>query len=327
MTSNIPTERFNAALERSRLAPLTREGARTLQLNLGKRCNQTCLHCHVDAGPNRKEEMSLELIEQAIALLERSPELTTVDLTGGAPEMNPHFRRIVEAARGLGREVIDRCNLTILVEPGYEWLAPFLAENGVRVVASLPCYGPENVDAQRGNGVFDKSVAGLRLLNGLGYGVEGSGLTLDLVYNPGGAFLPPAQAPLEEAYRQRLRDDLDLTFTSLLTLTNLPIARFRGDLQRSGKLEGYMELLDAEFNPCTVNALMCRDHISVAWDGQLYDCDFNQMLKMPIRNGDRSVTLDDLVTSDSLTGRRILVGDHCLGCTAGAGSSCGGALV
>ena len=317
---------FSDALRAADLAPLARGIPTTLQLNLGKRCNQTCRHCHVDASPFRTEEMTRETAEHCISLLKSVESFETVDFTGGAPELNANFRWLVSEARRLGRSVIDRCNLTILSEPNQEGLAKFLADNGVRVVASLPCYSAGNVDAQRGNGVFQRSIKGLRELNDLGYGKEGSGLALDLVYNPGGAFLPPAQAQLELDYKSRLMADFGIEFSSLLTLANLPVSRFKGDLENSGKLDEYMELLSSEFNPATVDSLMCINTISVGWDGTVYDCDFNQMLDMPMRNQGQAITVVDLPEIIAKSGRPIRIADHCLGCTAGAGSSCGGAL-
>ena len=317
---------FSDALRAANLAPLTRGSSTTLQLNLGKRCNQTCRHCHVDASPFRTEEMTRETAERCVTLLESIESFDTVDLTGGAPELNTNFRWLVSEAVRLGRAVIDRCNLTILSEPNQTGLSRFLADNGVRVVASLPCYTAGNVDAQRGNGVFQESIAGLRELNSLGYGKDGSGLVLDLVYNPSGAFLPPAQAPLQENYKERLLADFGINFSSLLTLTNLPVARFRGELKRSGKLDEYMDLLNAEFNPATVVSLMCTNTISVGWDGTIYDCDFNQMLDMPIRRHGEAITVADHPEIVAESGHTIRIADHCLGCTAGAGSSCGGAI-
>ncbi len=307
---------FSHALREHGLAPLRRARTAWLQVNLGKRCNQACRHCHVDASPTRTEMMDGETIDRVLAVLEADPALELLDITGGAPELSPHFRRLVRGARGLGRRVLDRCNLTILSEPGQQDLAGFLAEQGVEVVASLPCYSEGNVDAQRGHGVFMRSVEGLRVLNALGYGTE---RVLSLVYNPGGASLPPAQPGLERDYRVRLREDFGVGFTNLLTLTNMPIARFASDLSRQGRHQEYMELLLGAFNPATVPGLMCRHLISVGWDGQLYDCDFNAMLDLPVGH------IRDLETA-TLEGRGIRVGAHCFGCTAGAGSSCGGAL-
>jgi len=304
------------ALRRGRLT--------TLQVNLGYRCNQACAHCHVDAGPLRTEEMSRETIELVLAYAARA-RATTLDLTGGAPELNPHFRDLVRRARALGLSVIDRCNLTILGEPGQETLAEFLAGQGVRVVASLPCYGPENVDAQRGHGVFARSIEGLRRLNALGYGDPASGLEVDLVYNPVGPHLPPAQGPLEATYKSRLAADFGVRFNQLLTLANMPIARFRHALERDGRYEDYLQLLVGAHRPANLDAVMCRSLVSIDWRGHVYDCDFNQMLGMPFAGRAEPVHLSSLL-GRSLEGEPIAVGAHCYGCTAGQGSSCGGAL-
>jgi radical SAM/Cys-rich protein len=315
---------FDATLRRHGL-DLRRRPITTLQVNVGKVCNQACRHCHVEAGPNRTEAMDRPTAERVLALLDGpgGEHVQTLDVTGGAPELNPQFRFLVEGATARGRSVIDRCNLTVLLEPGQEDTAAFLAAHRVRVVASLPCYGPENVDRQRGGGVFEKSIAALKRLNALGYG-RGDGLVLDLVYNPLGPSLPPAQAGLEAAYKQRLAEDFGVVFDHLLTLANLPVKRFRQDLERDGRLEGYMDLLCGAFNPATVEGLMCRDLLSIGWDGRLHDCDFNQMLDMPLGEGPATIfEVDDLAT---LNGAPIATGDHCYGCTAGAGSSCGGAL-
>jgi radical SAM/Cys-rich protein len=317
--------RFDEALAAHGLGPLARAHTTTLQVNVGKRCNQACHHCHVEAGPKRTESMTGETVERVLALLAHSPGIEVVDVTGGAPELNPHFRQLVAAARRLGRRVIDRCNLTILLEPGQEDLADFLAAEEVEVVASLPCYTLDNVEAQRGRGVFDKSVVALRRLNALGYGLPGSRRRLDLVYNPLGAFLPPPQDRLEARYKQELRDHFGIEFHHLLTITNMPIRRFAEMLANSGQHEAYMALLVNHFNPATVPGVMCRSLVSVGWDGRLYDCDFNQMLEMPLGAGDAATVwqLDDF---ESLAGRPIATGAHCFGCTAGAGSSCSGSL-
>lgn len=325
------TERldFDAALAHRGLAPLRRDGPpRTLQVNVGKRCNQACHHCHVDAGPTRTEVMKAETARRVVELLAASPAVETLDLTGGAPELNPEFRGLVEGARALGKNVIVRCNLTVLFVPGMEWLADFYRRNEVALVCSLPCYTEENVDQQRGHGVFGKSIEALRLLNRTGYGLPGSPLRLDLVYNPLGAFLPPAQAALEERYREELGRLFGIEFHRLLTITNMPIARFAEQLRRWGKHEEYMGLLVNHFNPDTVPELMCRSLVSVGWEGALYDCDFNQMLALPITaDGQRkTLTIWDIDDLGCLAGKRIATGAHCFGCTAGAGSSCGGAL-
>lgn len=314
---------FNQTLAEQAGGPLRRAAPTWLQVNLGKRCNQACTHCHVDASPVRTEQMSAATADQLIAVIQQNPGLQTVDITGGAPELNANFRRIVQASVAAGRDVMDRCNLTILSEPGQQDLAAFLAAHRVHVVASLPCYTGDNVDAQRGKGVFERSIDGLRQLNALGYGRPGSGLRLDLVYNPGGAFLPPAQATLQSDYTARLAQDHGVVFNDLLTLANMPIARFARDLARAGKHDAYMELLVQAFNPATVQGLMCRHLISVDWQGRLYDCDFNQMLELP-EPGQR--TLWTLGQPGDWTGQPVTVGHHCFGCTAGAGSSCGGAL-
>ena len=264
------------------VAPLQRDRTTTLQVNLGKRCNQACTHCHVEAGPLRTENMDARVVNRVLALMGAMPSLTVVDLTGGAPELNPHFRRLVVAARVRGIEVIDRCNLTVLSEPGQEDTAQFLASQGVHVIASLPCHSKGNVDKQRGGGVFDRSIAGIHALNTLGYGQPGSDLRLDLVYNPGGAFLPPAQGLLEADYKKRLFTDHGVVFNSLLTLVNMPIKRFADQLRREGDVVRYMGLLKDNFNRATVPGLMCRSLLSIGWDGRLYDCDFNQMMEIPL---------------------------------------------
>ncbi len=318
---------FDTELHRRGLAPLRRGLPRTLQVNVGKVCNQACHHCHVDAGPARTEKMDRRVAERVIELLSQSPSIEIVDITGGAPELNQHFRFIVESARGLGRDIIIRCNLTVISQPGMDWLPAFYREHRVRLVCSLPCYTAENVDRQRGGGVFAKSIEALSLLNDLGYGMPDTALTLDLVYNPVGAFLPPAQAELEARYHQELRDGFDIEFNHLLTITNMPIKRFADQLRRLGSEREYMALLVNHFNPATVSTVMCRDLVSVAYEGTLYDCDFNQMLSMPIVD-QRGVarTIFDIEDVCEMIGGRIATGSHCFGCTAGAGSSCSGAL-
>jgi len=318
---------FMQVLASHGLPPLRRGPVDTLQVNVGKLCNQACHHCHVEAGPKRPERMNEPVASRVLQLLAASPAVATVDVTGGAPELNPHFRRIVTEARRLGRTVIDRCNLTILCEPGQEDLAEFLAVHGVAVVASLPCYTVENVERQRGHGVFDKSIRALQWLNALGYG-RGDGLRLDLVYNPVGAFLPPAQAALETRYREELGRAFGITFDRLLTITNMPIKRFAEMLVRDGATETYQSLLVNHFNPDTVGGLMCRSLVSVGWDGRLYDCDFNQMLELPLADARAGVpqTIWDLESLDAVAGLPIATGAHCFGCTAGAGSSCAGTL-
>jgi len=302
--------------------PIDRVRLSTLQINVGKRCNQACLHCHVNAGPKRTEMMDAATSERLIHLMD-TEGLETVDITGGAPELNPHFRDLVRAARSRGLHVIDRCNLTVLCEPGQEDTAQFLADHDVEVVASLPCYSEKNVDSQRGRGVFGRSIQALQHLNTLGYGTNPDRV-LNLVYNPGGAFLPPAQASLEADYKRRLQDDFGIVFNHLFTLTNMPIARFLEDLNRSGQHSTYMQTLLDAFNPQTVSGLMCREQISVSWDGRLFDCDFNQMLELPTPGKHR--TIWDVESLNELCGKHIATAAHCFGCTAGAGSSCGGSL-
>ncbi len=294
-----------------------------LQVNVGKLCNQTCQHCHVDAGPDRREIMSRETMEACLAAV-RQARITTVDLTGGAPEMNPHFRWFAAALRTEGCRVLDRCNLTILEAPGYQDLAEFLAAQRVEVVASLPCYLEENTDRQRGSGVFSRSIAALRRLNKLGYGQPGSDLRLTLVYNPVGLSLPPDQQRLEQDYHRELEARHGIRFHRLLTITNMPISRFLEDLLQRGQFEAYMQRLVAAFNPATVAGLMCRHTLSVDWQGNLYDCDFNQMLEMGLVGGLPANIRD--FDADRLTGRAIATGRHCFGCTAGAGSGCQGAI-
>ena len=316
---------FDAALSRSGLFPLRALGIDTLQINVGKKCNQACGHCHVEAGPNRTEEMTREIAETVIDVLRRNARLTTLDITGGAPELNPSFQYLVTEARALGRHVIDRCNLTILFVPGQENLASFLAENRVEVIASLPYYLADRTDAQRGSGVFEQSIAGLHTLNALGYGQPDSGLLLNLVYNPTGAFLPPPQAGIESEYRRELGKRHGIVFNHLYTITNMPIARFKHFLERTGNYERYLRRLTDAFNPVAAAGVMCRSLLSVGYDGTLSDCDFNQMLEMPVwEGGPRHIRDFDY---EQLAARRIVTGDHCLGCTAGAGSSCGGATV
>mmetsp|Transcript_23123 Transcript_23123/g.75387 ORF Transcript_23123/g.75387 Transcript_23123/m.75387 type:complete len:421 (-) Transcript_23123:54-1316(-) len=307
----------------ARTAPIT-----TLQVNIGLYCNMACTHCHVESSPLRKEEqMDAATVDRLLELLRGSPEVRTLDVTGGAPELNPNFRTLVRGARELGLEVIDRCNLTVLLEPGQGDLAQFLADNGVTVVASLPCYSEANVDKQRGRGVFDKSIEALKMLNAVGYGVEGSSLTLDLMYNPGGPFLPPSSEKLEGDYKQKLADDFGITFSSLLTLTNMPIKRFADFLVREGELEAYMQLLVDNFNPSAVGGVMCKNLISVDWQGNLFDCDFNQQLGLELPGKDAPRTVFEIGSLADVTNRAISTDSHCFGCTAGAGSSCGGALV
>jgi radical SAM/Cys-rich protein len=296
-----------------------------LQVNLGYKCNQTCLHCHVNAGPNRTEMMDAQTVALVLEVLrERCPG--TLDLTGGAPELNAHFRELVSGARALGVRVIDRCNLTILSEQGQEGLAEFLAEQGVEVTASLPCYSPANVDRQRGDGVFDRSISGLRALNALGYGQDGTGLVLNLVYNPQGASLPPPQGQLQEDYKRELLLHFGIRFNQLFALTNMPIQRFGSTLVSKGTFGEYMQLLRSSFQQQNLDTVMCRSMVSVDWQGDLYDCDFNQMLGLPAQIADSPRPhLRDLLANNAVDAS-ITIADHCYGCTAGQGSSCGGAL-
>ena len=312
-------------LARTSFPPVRRGRLTTLQVNLGYRCNQSCVHCHVNAGPKRTEQMSARTAGQLIRLMQVSG-VSVLDLTGGAPEMNPNFRRLVDSAVENGVKVIDRCNLTILFEPGQEDLAAFLAKRRVGIVASLPCYLGENVDRQRGKGVFDASIAGLRRLNDLGYGGEDATLSLDLVFNPQGPVLPPAQAELERAYKSELSLRFGVRFNRLLTLANMPIGRFGSTLISKGQFEDYLEVLRAAHVEANVENVMCRSTVSIDWQGYAYDCDFNQMLGLPMRlNGSPRTHVSDLVSAD-IEGRPIAIRDHCFGCTAGQGSSCGGAL-
>lgn len=313
-------------LKNTDFPPIRRNTLEILQVNLGYLCNQSCLHCHVAAGPNRKELMSRETIEHLLPILE-IPSVHTLDLTGGAPEMNPIFQEIVLEARSLNVKVIDRCNLTILLEPGFENLAQFLAENEVQIVASLPCYLEQNVDGQRGKGVYQKSIDAMRLLNSLGYGQDGSNLTMTLVYNPIGPYLPPPQKDLESEYKSYLYDHFGIVFNQLFTITNMPIARFGSTLISKGEFENYMNLLKDAFSAANLAGLMCRNLLSVDWQGYVYDCDFNQMLNMNITSPDSNEPLHirDIVVN-TLSNIPVNIADHCYGCTAGQGSSCGGAL-
>lgn len=312
-------------LSPSDFPPLSRAALETVQVNLGYRCNLSCVHCHVSAGPNRTEEMDGETAEQVLRYLELS-SANTLDLTGGAPELNPHFRAMVRRARELRRQVIDRCNLTILEEPGQEDLAEFLASHRVRIVASLPCYEEENVARQRGGGVFDASVRAIRRLNDLGYGREDGDLGLDLVYNPQGTSLPPDQREMEARYKQVLGDRYGIRFNGLLTLANMPVGRFGSVLISRKEFHDYLHRLKSAHRHSNLESVMCRTLISIDWQGYVYDCDFNQMLGLPLRmNGSQRTHLSELFDED-LSGHRIAVRGHCYGCTAGQGSSCGGAL-
>ncbi|MEK6669454.1 MAG: arsenosugar biosynthesis radical SAM (seleno)protein ArsS [Pseudomonadota bacterium] len=317
-------------LQKTRFPAIQRQRLSILQVNLGYRCNQSCVHCHVNAGPNRTEMMAAETLALVPQVLD-ARGISTLDLTGGAPELHPEFRALVTAARQLGVHVIDRCNLTILFEPGQEGLADFLADQGVEVVASLPCYSTENVDKQRGQGVFDKSIAALQQLNALGYGQAGSGLALNLVYNPQGPVLPPDQAQLEADYKRELRRHFGIEFNALYALANMPIQRFGSMLVSKGQFAGYLDLLKAHHRNDNLAQVMCRSLVSVDWLGHLHDCDFNQQLGLPITAGMGPAQtsgrwhLRDLLHTD-LEGAPIRVAEHCFGCTAGSGSSCGGAL-
>lgn len=314
---------FASTLRQHGWEGLHRLSVETLQVNVGKVCNQACHHCHVEAGPKRTESMTRRTADRVLELLENAPEIETVDITGGAPELNPNFQTMVETSRRLGKQVIDRCNLTILLEPGFEGLGEFLRMQKVHVIASLPCYTAENVDKQRGRGVFERSIRALQLLNGLGYGKPASELRMDLVFNPGGPFLPPNQEALELDYKDRLAKDFGIHFHRLLTITNMPIGRFSEQLVRIGDEKRYGRLLMDHFNPETVEYLMCRRLVSVSWDGRLFDCDFNQMLELPITG---RLSIWDIESFRHRANQPIQVGDHCYGCTAGPGSSCGGQL-
>ena len=304
--------------------PLLRRELTTLQINVGRVCNQTCGHCHVDAGPDRREAMNAETAQQIIDFLKRS-RVQTLDITGGAPEMNPHFRMLVEAARALNKEVIDRCNLTILLANGFTDLPQFLADQQVQIIASLPCYLESNCDAQRGDGVFQKSIQAIKILNDMGYAQENSLLQLNLVYNPVGTGLPPDQAKLEGDYRDHLLTRYGIRFNRLFTITNMPVSRYLEDLIRRQKYAEYMHKLLTHFNANTLDGLMCRSLISVDWNGYLYDCDFNQMLDLPIRSSAQRLHISKVQEQD-LIGLPIATDNHCFGCTAGCGSSCTGSL-
>lgn len=312
-------------LENTTFPKISRGRVGTLQVNLGYKCNQSCVHCHVNAGPTRTEMMDVATIDLVLAFLE-AQEVGTLDMTGGAPELNTEFRRLVVEARRLGVKVMDRCNLTILSEPGQDGLAGFLAEQQVAVVASLPCYTEELVDRQRGKGVYERSIAGIRMLNALGYAAPGSGLVLDLVYNPQGPSLPPPQRALEADYKRVLGETFGIRFNQLYTLANMPIQRFGSMLISKGKFNDYMNLLRTSHSEQNLDEVMCRSLVSVDYKGYLYDCDFNQMLGLPLKVEGRPRThLRDVLATD-LEGNAIVVREHCYGCTAGQGSSCGGAL-
>jgi len=304
---------------------LSRRAVDVLQVNLGRYCNLACIHCHVESGPTRREKMSRENIDAVLRFLARSG-IPTLDITGGAPELHPDFVHLIEAARRLGRHVLDRCNLTVIFEPGMEGLPEFFKAHQVELVCSLPCYSQENVDKQRGRGTFDASIRALRLLNEIGYG-QSDDLMLNLVYNPVGPHLPPPQDRLEQDYKKILGEQFGIVFHRLYSLTNMPITRYATHLKLRGEYERYQALLESNFNPATLDEVMCRSLISIGWDGSVYDCDFNQMLDLPIldRAGNRLHIAT--LTVDQVSGRSIQVGDHCYACTAGSGSSCGGALL
>ena len=324
LESNAALPRFDRTMEGAGLHPLAATGIAVFQINVGRLCNQTCRHCHVDAGPDRLEVMSRGTAELCMAALARTG-IPTVDITGGAPELTPVFRYLVGDSRRLGRRVMDRCNLSVLLLPAQADLAPFLARHGVEIVASLPSVAASQTDAQRGGGVFDRSIEALKRLNALGYGRPGSGLLLTLVTNPVGAFLPPSQASQEAHFRERLSRDHGVVFNTLHTITNMPISRFLEFLLESGNYEDYMRRLVDAFKPAAAAGVMCRTTLSVGWDGRLYDCDFNQMLDLTLGFGAPAHIRD--FEPAVLHARRIVTGNHCYGCTAGAGSSCGGATV
>lgn len=315
-------------LRKTDFPPIKRRQLDTLQVNLGYKCNQTCQHCHVNAGPNRTEMMDAATIDLVVQVLEQC-QIKVLDVTGGAPEMNEHFKSLVQRARALGVRVIDRCNLTILFEPGHEELAQFLADNQVEITASLPCYSAERVDAQRGDGVFDKSISALQTLNSLGYGHDDGKLPLSLVYNPQGPSLPPNQENLQADYKRELAAHFGIEFNQLFAIANMPIQRFGSMLISKGQFADYMKLLKDNYRPANLDGVMCRSTVSVDYQGYIYDCDFNQMLNMPaaLARGEAGSAphLRDLLNND-INGKPIAIGDHCYGCTAGQGSSCGGAL-
>jgi radical SAM/Cys-rich protein len=313
---------FEEALDGAGLLPLVPTGIEILQINVGRKCNQTCRHCHVDAGPDRTEMMPDDVVDQVLELIEGT-DIPTVDITGGAPELHRRWREIVLRARAAGKHVMNRCNLTITRLPNYAYLPEFFAEHGVEVVASLPHYKQKGTDTQRGDGVFEESIAALQQLNALGYGRDGTGRVLNLVTNPVGTFLPGGQVALEAEWKRQMKRLYGIEFNRLFTITNMPISRFLEFLQETARLEDYMETLVNAFNPAAAAGVMCRTTLSVGWDGTLYDCDFNQMLELPVHPAaPRTVFEFDL---EALNRREIVLGPHCFGCTAGAGSSCGGA--
>lgn len=317
---------FTQQLDTLGFMPMKTVPVEIFQINIGKLCNQTCAHCHVDAGPDRKEEnMDRATLEKCLDIIRRTPSIRLVDITGGAPEMNPHFRWFVAEVTALGKQVIDRCNLTIIrANPKYHDLPEFLAQHRVQVVSSLPYYSKSRTDSQRGDGVFEDSIAALQALNAVGYGKPGTGLELNLVYNPSGAFLPAGQDTLEAEFKRQLKRKYDVEFNALYAITNLPIARFLDYLIETGNYQEYMQKLVDAFNPATVAGLMCRNTLSVSWDGYIYDCDFNQMLDLKVASPVQHI--DDF-DADALNGRSVVLNQHCYGCTAGAGSSCGGEVV
>ncbi len=312
-------------LEKTDFPTITRRKVETLQVNVGYKCNQTCTHCHVNAGPNRKEMMTAENISTVYDYI-RAQNIQTLDLTGGAPELHPQFRDIVKTVRSMNCRVIDRCNLTVLDEPGQEDTAEFLASNQVSIVASLPCYTEDNVDKQRGKGVFEKSIRGLQTLNALGYGKGNTDLKLTLVYNPQGPFLPPSQETLKNDYTKFLAENFEIRFDELFTITNMPIKRFGSMLVSKGKFDEYMQLLRDAYSADNLQSVMCRTTLSVDWQGYAYDCDFNQMLGMSLPQVDKIRTHLSEIMNTNLNNNEIMIADHCYGCTAGQGSSCGGAL-
>jgi radical SAM/Cys-rich protein len=305
---------------------LTRRSLHVLQVNLGKYCNQACIHCHVESGPTRKEMMDRATVDAVLQFLSRAA-IPTLDITGGAPELNAHFDHLVESAARLGHHVIDRCNLTVLYEPGKDYLPEFFRRHSVELVCSLPCYQPENVDRQRGKGTFDLSIRALQALNSIGYGRDGTGLLLNLAYNPVAPHLPPGQEELEREYRKRLGEDFGIIFNHLYCLTNVPITRYAMHLKLRGEYERYTKLLADNFNAATLDQVMCRSLVSVGWDGSVYDCDFNQMLHLPIRDAEGNALEINSLELEQLFTRTITLGNHCYACTAGCGSSCGGSLV
>ncbi len=324
-SDNMSIPSFKDKLSDIGLFPLTSTGIDIFQINVGKMCNQVCKHCHVDAGPDRKEIMTQETMQQCLDAL-KGTDISTVDLTGGAPEMNPHFRWFVEELSKLGKKIIVRCNLTIiLANPKYNDLPDFFKKHQVEVVSSLPYFAARRTDAQRGEGVFEKSIKALKMLNAVGYGMEGSGLKLDLVYNPTGSFLPSSQASLEAEFKRKLSEGFDVQFDNLFAITNIPVSRFLEYLIVSDQYEAYMEKLVNAFNPMAATGVMCRNTISVGWDGYLYDCDFNQMLELKVAGkAPKHISGFDV---EKLNNREIIINQHCYGCTAGAGSSCGGEVV